>query len=73
VQYLTVAEVAKVLRLSSMTIYRMVSNGQLEVIRTGVKGRTIRVLKSSVDAHLVPENPAARPVPHIPGQTEISA
>ena len=61
VQYRTVAEVATTLRLSPMTVYRMVNGGQLEAIRTGVNGRTIRILKSSVDAHL-----------HIPGQTEIT-
>lgn len=69
-QYYTVAEVADLLRLSPMTVYRMVNGGQLEAIRTGVNGRTIRILKTSADAH---RNPATRPVPVIPGQTEISA
>lgn len=72
VQYLTVAEVARVLRLSPMTVYRMVNGGQLEAIRTGVNGRSIRILRSSVDAHQR-ANQGARPVPHVPGQTEISA
>jgi excisionase family DNA binding protein len=71
VQYMTVAEVAEVLRLSAMTIYRMVNGGQLEAIRTGVNGRTIRILATSVNHHQRATS-AARPVPHIPGQTEIT-
>lgn len=62
VAYLTVAEVAKLLRLSRMTVYRMVSTGSLESIRTGVNGKSIRILRSSVREHL-----------HVPGQTSISA
>ena len=71
-QYMTVAEVARTLRLSPMTVYRMVNGGQLEAIRTGVNGRTIRVERASVDAHQH-ANQGTRPVPHVPGQTEISA
>lgn len=73
-QYLTVAEVARTLRLSPMTVYRMVSGGQLESIRTGVNGRSIRILSTSVDAHQrAALAPHQRPVPHVPGQTTISA
>lgn len=71
-QYMTVAEVAEVLRLSPMTIYRMVKSGQLEAIRTGVNGRTIRILATSVDTHQHAPNQGARPVPTISGQIEIT-
>lgn len=69
-QYFTVAEVATALRLSRMTIYRMVESGQLEGIRTGVRGKTIRIPAASVAQH---ERDARQwtPVPNIPGQTAI--
>lgn len=70
-QYVTVAEAAEILRLSPMTIYRMVNRGELDAIRTGVNGRTIRILASSMEAHQRPASPAL--IPHIPGQTEITA
>lgn len=69
-QYFTVAEVATALRLSRMTIYRMVESGQLHGIRTGVRGKTIRIPAASVEQH---ERDAGQwtPVPNIPGQTAI--
>ena len=34
-QFLTVAEVARVLRVSKMTVYRLITNGQLPAVRVG--------------------------------------
>jgi excisionase family DNA binding protein len=40
-RFLTVAEVARVLRVSNMTVYRLVSSGQLPAVRVG-RGYRIR-------------------------------
>ena len=40
VTYLTVAEVAEQLRVSKMTVYRLVHSGELEAVRVG---RSFRV------------------------------
>jgi excisionase family DNA binding protein len=45
--WLTVAEVARIPRLSKMTIYRAVWNGHLDAVRLG---RSIRVRESAVIA-----------------------
>lgn len=34
-KFLTVAEVAEVLRMSKMTIYRLINSGELEAVRIG--------------------------------------
>lgn len=47
--YLTVAEVAKQLRVSRMTVYRMCENGTLKSIRVG---RSIRILEESYREYL---------------------
>lgn len=49
VKLLTVAEVAKIMRLSKMTVYRMVSSGTLPALKVG---RSIRVPQSVVDDYL---------------------
>jgi excisionase family DNA binding protein len=49
VKLLTVAEVAKIMRLSKMTIYRMVNSGTLPALKVG---RSIRVPQSAVDNYL---------------------
>lgn len=49
VTFLTVAEVAAVLRVSKMTVYRMVHNGELPAVRFG---RSFRVDRADVDEFL---------------------
>ena len=45
VRFLTVAEVAAIMRVSSMTVYRMVHAGELPAVRFG---RSYRVPESAV-------------------------
>jgi excisionase family DNA binding protein len=47
-RFLTVAEVADALRVSKMTIYRLVHDGRLPAIRVG---RSFRVPESSLRAY----------------------
>ncbi|MDX3672331.1 helix-turn-helix domain-containing protein [Streptomyces europaeiscabiei] len=49
VQFLTVAEVASVMRVSKMTVYRLVHNGHLPAIRVG---RSFRVPEQAVHEYL---------------------
>jgi excisionase family DNA binding protein len=49
VRFLTVAEVAAIMRVSKMTVYRMVHSGTLPAIRVG---RSYRVPKRDVDNYL---------------------
>jgi len=54
VRFLTVAEVASVMRVSKMTVYRLVHGGELSAVRVG---RSFRVPESAVhdylrDAHI---------------------
>lgn len=44
-QFLTVAEVAALMRVSKMTVYRLVHNGELPAVRVG---RSFRVHASAV-------------------------
>ncbi|CAN5236761.1 hypothetical protein BH09ACT3_BH09ACT3_04320 [soil metagenome] len=46
-RFLTVAEVADMMRVSKMTVYRMVHSGDLPAIRFG---RSFRVPESAVEA-----------------------
>lgn len=46
VKFLTVAEVAAMMRVSKMTVYRLVHNGELPAVRVG---RSFRVTED--DAH----------------------
>jgi excisionase family DNA binding protein len=46
-RFLTVAEVAAVMRVSRMTVYRLVHSGELPAIRFG---RSFRVPESAVQA-----------------------
>ncbi|MEV7011912.1 helix-turn-helix domain-containing protein [Streptosporangium sp. NPDC051022] len=48
-RYLTVAEVALILRVSKMTIYRLVHAGDLAAMRVG---RGFRIPEASVTAYL---------------------
>ena len=49
VQFLTVAEVASIMRVSKMTVYRMVHAGELPSIRVG---RSFRVPEDEVHKYL---------------------
>ncbi|MDI3390533.1 helix-turn-helix domain-containing protein [Streptomyces sp. B-S-A8] len=49
VQFLTVAEVASAMRVSKMTVYRLVHSGHLPAIRVG---RSFRVPENSVHEYL---------------------
>jgi excisionase family DNA binding protein len=53
VRFLTIAEVADMMRVSKMTVYRLVHSGELPAIRFG---RSFRVpesaVQAAVDAHI---------------------
>ncbi|MFB9905189.1 helix-turn-helix domain-containing protein [Allokutzneria oryzae] len=49
VQFLTVAEVADIMRVSKMTVYRLVHSGELPAVRVG---RSFRVPENEVHAYL---------------------
>jgi excisionase family DNA binding protein len=49
VRFLTVAEVAAVMRVSKMTVYRMVHSGELTAVRVG---RSFRVPEKAVQDYL---------------------
>lgn len=49
VRFLTVAEVASIMRVSKMTVYRMVHNGDLPAVRVG---RSFRVSEEAVHKYL---------------------
>ncbi|MGO1411165.1 MULTISPECIES: helix-turn-helix domain-containing protein [Microbacterium] len=49
VRFLTVAEVADIMRVSKMTVYRLVHSGDLPAVRFG---RSYRVPESAVTAAL---------------------
>jgi excisionase family DNA binding protein len=49
VKFLTVAEVATLMRVSKMTVYRLVHSGELTAVRVG---RSFRVPEHAVDAYL---------------------
>ena len=49
IRFLTVAEVAAVMRVSKMTVYRLVHSGELPAVRVG---RSFRVPEDAVDEYL---------------------
>ena len=49
VKFLTVAEVATVMRVSKMTVYRLVHSGEMAAIRVG---RSFRVTEDEVNEYL---------------------
>ena len=49
VKFLTVAEVAAVMRVSKMTVYRFVHSGQLAAVRVG---RSFRVSEEEVNRYI---------------------
>ncbi|WP_308188304.1 helix-turn-helix domain-containing protein [Nocardioides sp. R-C-SC26] len=48
-KFLTIAEVATMMRVSKMTVYRLVHGGELPAVRVG---RSFRVQESDVDEYL---------------------
>lgn len=48
-ELLTVAEVAEMLRVSTMTVYRLIRTGELPAVRVG---RNYRVRRADLDAYL---------------------
>jgi len=49
VKFLTIAEVASVMRVSKMTVYRLVHSGELPAVRVG---RSFRVPEDDVNEYL---------------------
>jgi len=49
VKFLTIAEVASVMRVSKMTVYRLVHNGELPAVRVG---RSFRVSEEDVNEYI---------------------
>ncbi|GAB3588045.1 helix-turn-helix domain-containing protein [Calidifontibacter terrae] len=49
VTFMTVAEVAAIMRVSKMTVYRLVHSGELPAVRVG---RSFRVPEDAVHAYL---------------------
>ena len=49
VRFVTVAEVASLMRVSKMTVYRLVHSGELPAVRVG---RSFRVPESAVHEYL---------------------
>ena len=49
VRFLTVAEVASIMRVSKMTVYRLVHSGDLAAVRVG---RSFRVPEHAVNMYL---------------------
>lgn len=48
-RFVTVAEVADLLRVSNMTVYRLVQSGQLPAVRVG---RSYRIREDDMDRYL---------------------
>jgi len=48
-QFLTVAEVAELMRVSKMTVYRLVHSGEMPAVRFG---RSFRVPESAVEQYV---------------------
>ena len=48
-QFMTVAEVAQLMRVSTMTVYRLIKAGELSAIRVG---RSYRLRPDDVDRYL---------------------
>jgi excisionase family DNA binding protein len=48
-RFLTVAEVAAILRLSKMSVYRLIHSGQLEAVQFG---RSFRVTEKALNTYL---------------------
>lgn len=61
-RYITVAEAAEYLQISSRTVRRLITDGELTGYRMGHSGRTIRVDQTEIDEQLMqPMNAPTRP------------
>ena len=58
-QLLTVMEVAAVMRVSNMTVYRLIKAGQLAAIRVG---KNYRIRESDVEAYLAAREVRIEPI-----------
>ncbi|SDB80233.1 DNA binding domain-containing protein, excisionase family [Raineyella antarctica] len=67
-RFVTVAEVAALMRVSRMSVYRLIHSGELEAVRFG---RTFRIPQHAIDSYLAraqyvaaaADGPADRPDP----------
>lgn len=48
-RFLTVAEVAQIMRVSTMTVYRLIKAGELASVRVG---KSYRIREDDVDAYI---------------------
>ena len=53
-RFLTVQEVAELMRVSTMTVYRLIKNGELRAARVG---RSYRLREDEVESYLTPGEP----------------
>ena len=68
VRYLTVEEVAAVMRVSKMTVYRLLHAGELPGVRVG---RSFRVPQDALDAYL--RSSSTVPLPEDRGEGRLSS
>ncbi|MBN9374467.1 MAG: helix-turn-helix domain-containing protein [Cellulomonas sp.] len=68
VRYLTVEEVAAVMRVSKMTVYRLLHSGELPGVRVG---RSFRVPQDALDAYL--RSSSTVPLPEDRGEGRLSS
>lgn len=68
VRYLTVEEVAAVMRVSKMTVYRLLHSGELPGVRVG---RSFRVPQDALDAYL--RSSSTVPLPEERGEGRLSS
>ena len=67
-RYLTVEEVAGVMRVSKMTVYRLLHSGDLPGVRVG---RSFRVPQDALEAYL--RSSATVPLPQIGDEGRLSS
>jgi excisionase family DNA binding protein len=67
-RFLTVAEVAALMRVSKMTVYRLVHAGELTAVRVG---RSFRVPEQAVHDYLREAVPSGQTSPQVPGERGI--
>jgi excisionase family DNA binding protein len=68
VRYLTVEEVAEVMRVSKMTVYRLLHSGELPGVRVG---RSFRVPQDALEAYL--RSSSTVPLPEERGEGRLSS
>ena len=55
-RFLTVAEVANLMRVSNMTVYRLINAGELAAVRVG---KSYRIREDDIDRYLAARSTAA--------------